>query len=87
MRQGAAYWVVDTGSFDRTGQFAITNQGYVSAAHEDLKMPAIATEGTGGNDKAIMVFTLSGNGGPTAGNKGGFFPSTAYGRMTATSTA
>ena len=62
---GAVYWVVDTGSFDRTGQFTLTNQGYASAAHEDLNMPAIAAEGTGGNGKAIMLFTLSGNGGPT----------------------
>ena len=85
LHMGAVYWVVDTGSFDRTGQFAITNQGYASAAHEDLNMPAIATEGTGGNGKAIMLFTLSGNGGPSAGKKAGFFPSTAYGRMTATS--
>lgn len=85
LHMGAVYWVVDTGSFDRTGQFTITNQGYASAAHEDMNMPAIAAEGTGGNGKAIMLFTLSGNGGPTAGKKAGFFPSTAYGRMTATS--
>ncbi len=85
LHMGAVYWVVDTGSFDRTGQFAITNQGYASAAHEDLNMPAIAAEGTGGNGKAIMLFTLSGDGGPTAATSAGFFPSTAYGRMTATS--
>ena len=65
IHNGAVYWVVDTGSFDRTGQFTITNQGYVSAAHEDLEMPAMAAEGTGGNGKAIMLFTLNGNGGPT----------------------
>ncbi len=82
---GAAYWVVDTGSFDKTGLFTITNQGYVSAAHEDLEMPAMASEGTGGNGKAIMLFTLNGNGGPTGADNGGFFPSTAYGRLTATS--
>jgi len=85
LHQGAVYWVVDTGSFDRTGQFALTNQGYVSAAHEDLEMPAMAGEGTGGNGRAIMVFTLNGNGGPTAGTSAGFYPSTAYGRLTATS--
>ena len=77
--------MVDTGSFDRTGLFTITNQGYVSAAHEDLEMPAMAAEGTGGNGKAIMLFTLNGNGGPTGADHGGFFPSTAYGRLTATS--
>ncbi len=85
LHMGAVYWVVDTGSFDRTGQFTITNQGYASAAHEDLKMPAIAAEGTGGNGKAIMLFTLSGNGGPAAGKKAASIPSTAYGRLTATS--
>jgi hypothetical protein len=82
---GAVYWVVDTGSFDTTGQFMITNQGYVSAAHEDLEMPAMAAEGTGGNGNAIMDFTLNGNGGPTGADKGGFYPSTAYGRLTASS--
>ena len=85
LHMGAVYWVVNTDSFDTTGQFTITNQGYVSAAHEDLNMPAIASEGTGGNGKAIMLFTLSGTGGPTAKKGAGFFPSTAYGRMTATS--
>jgi hypothetical protein len=82
---GAAYWVVGTGSFDRTGQFTLTSQGYVSPAHEDLSMPAMGGEGTGGNDRAIIVFTLTGNGGPTKADNGGFYPSTAYGRLTATS--
>ncbi len=82
---GAVYWVVDTGSFDRNRQFDITNQGYVSAAHEDLEFPTMAAEGTGGNGKAIMVFTLNGNGGPTHADHGGFYPSTAFGRLTATS--
>ena len=85
IHNGAAYWVVDTGSFDKTGLFTITNQGYVSAAHEDLEFPAMAAEGTGGNGKAIMLFTLNGNGGPTGADHGGFYPSTAYGRLTATS--
>jgi hypothetical protein len=85
IHEGAAYWVVDTGSFDRTGQFGITNQGYVSAAHEDLEFPAMAAEGTGGNGGAIMISTLNGNGGPTHADAGGFYPSTAYGRLTATS--
>ena len=85
IHNGAAYWVVDTGSFDKTGLFTITNQGYVSAAHEDMEFPAMAAEGTGGNGKAIMVFTVNGNGGPNAADHGGFYPSTAYGRLTATS--
>ena len=32
-----------------------------------------------------MLFTLSGNGGPTGADHGGFFPSTAFGRLTSTS--
>ena len=39
----------------------------------------------GGNGGAIMAFTLSGNGGPTGADHGGFFPSTAFGRLTSTS--
>ena len=85
IHNGAAYWVVGTGSFDKTGLFTITNQGYVSAAHEDMEFPAMAAEGTGGNGKTLMDFTLNGNGGPTGADHGGFFPSTAYGRLTATS--
>ncbi|MFZ0977122.1 MAG: hypothetical protein WAN22_33205 [Solirubrobacteraceae bacterium] len=82
---GALYFVVDTGSFDKTHQFTLTDQGYVTAAHEDMLFPAMAAEGTGGNDGAIMSFTLSGNGGPTGADKGGYYPSSAYGRLTATS--
>jgi hypothetical protein len=85
VHQGVAYWVIGTSSFDTSGQFALTNQAYVSAPHEDLEMPTIAGEGTGGNDRAIMAFTLSGNGGPTGADNGGFYPSTAYGRLTSTS--
>jgi hypothetical protein len=85
VHQAVAYWVVATGSFDQTGVFSLTSQAYVSAPHEDLEMPAIAAEGTGGNGRALMVVTLSGNGGPTGADNGGFFPSTAYGRLTATS--
>ena len=77
--QSVVYWVLGTSSFDSTGSFTLTNQGYVSAAHEDLEMPAIAAEGTGGNGKAIMFFTVNGNGGPTGADNGGFYPSTAFG--------
>jgi hypothetical protein len=77
--------VVGTGSFDSTGKFALTNQGYVAAEHEDLEMPAMAAEGTGGSGKAIMLFTVNGNGGPTGADHGGFYPSTAFGRLTSTS--
>jgi hypothetical protein len=86
---GAAYWVVGTRSFDKYGVFSLTSQGYVSAAHEDLEFPAMAAEGfpsqDGGNGGAIMDFTLSGNGGPTGADNGGFFPSTAFGRLSSTS--
>ena len=39
----------------------------------------------GGNGGAIMDFTLSGNGGPTGADHGGFYPSTAFGRVSSTS--
>jgi hypothetical protein len=89
MHQAVAYWVVGTGPFDKSGTFSLTSQGYVSAAHEDLTMPAIGAEGgfsqDRGNGGAIMTFTLSGNGGPTKTHSGGYYPSTAYGRLTSTS--
>ena len=81
IHNGAAYWVIGTNSFDKTGAFTMTDQGYVSAAREDMEMPAIAAEGTGGNNKAIMLFTLNGDEGPNGG-AGGYYPSTAYGRLT-----
>jgi hypothetical protein len=87
--QGVVYWVVDADSFDRLGVFTLTNQSYVSAQHEDLEMSAMAAEGfrgqDGGNGGAIVLFTLSGDGGPTGADNGGFFPSTAYGRLTSSS--
>lgn len=95
VHQGAVYWVIDTDTLDKRGVLTLTGQGYVSPAHEDLAFPAMA--GTGSNapqdnssaaatsGKAIMTFTLSGDGGPTAADAGGFYPSTAYGRLTATS--
>ena len=61
---------------NKTGKFTLTSQGYVAAKHEDLSMPAMAATPTSGG-KAIMLFTLSGNGGPTGAGDGGFFPSTA----------
>jgi hypothetical protein len=86
---GAAYWVIGTGAFDKSQTFKLTSQAYVTAAHEDLTFPAMAAEGfpsqDGGNGQAIMSFTLSGNGGPTGADSGGFFPSSAYGRLTSRS--
>ena len=83
VHMGAVYWVLGTKSFDSTGKFTLTSQGYVSPMHEDLSMPAMAATTSGG--KAIMLFTLSGNGGPTGADHGGFYPSTAFGRLTGTS--
>jgi hypothetical protein len=89
VHQGAVFWVIGTDTFDDSGFFTVTSQGYVSPKHEELEFPAMASGGSssedGGNGKAIMTFTLSGNGGPTRADHGGFYPSTAYGRMTSTS--
>ncbi len=88
VHQGAVYWVIDTNSFDERGYFTLVSQSYVSPAHEDLEFPVMAADGDlfdGGNGGAIIAFTLSGNGGPTGADRGGFYPSTAYGRLTATS--
>ncbi len=80
---GAAYWVVSTSSFTgATPRLTLTSQAYATDAHEDLEFPTLVG-GTGGN--AIMSFTLSGNGGPTGADSGGYFPSSAFGRVTTTS--
>ena len=80
---GAAYWVVGTRSFDQTGRFSLTSQSYISAMHEDLEFPAFAAGAS--NGRAIVSFTLNGNGGTAGADNGGFFPSSAFGRLTATS--
>jgi hypothetical protein len=93
LHQGVVYWVVGTSNFDQQGDqqgdFTLSSQSYVSAQHEDLTMPAMAAEGLpdedGGNGGAIIMFTLTGNGGPTGADNGGFFPSTAYGRVSSSS--
>jgi len=78
---GAAYFVVGTGSFHGGSHLlTLTSQGYVAAAHEDLAFPTLV--GAPSAWGALMSFTLSGNGGPTAADGGGFFPSSAYGRVT-----
>ena len=76
--QGAAYWVIGTDSFDRSGVFRLTGQGYVAPAHEDLAFPDIAA---GDSGPAALFFTLTGDGGPTGADNGGFYPSTAFGRL------
>jgi hypothetical protein len=89
IHQGVAYWVIGTTSFDQGKGLTLTSQGYVSPEHEDIAFPAIAAEGSaaqdGGNGGAIMAFTLTGNGGPTGAHHGGYYPTTAYGRLTSTS--
>jgi len=79
LHNGVAYFVFGTDSFDNSGSFRLTSQGYVSPKHQDLEFPGMAAEGfqeDGGNGGAIMTFSLSG---------GGFYPSTAYGRLTSSS--
>lgn len=56
----------------------LTSQGYVAAAHEDLEFPTLVGSAT---DGAVMSFTLSGNGGPTGADAGGYFPTSAFGRV------
>lgn len=76
LHQGAAYWVIGTSSWDFGGSFTLTNQGYVTAEHEDMEFPAIAAADHP-SEGALMTFTLSGN--ETYGRfYGGFYPSTAY---------
>ncbi|MGI0130672.1 MAG: hypothetical protein ACREEC_11075, partial [Thermoplasmata archaeon] len=86
---GVAYYVVGTHSFDMGGVLTLTNEAYITAIHEELEFPAIAAEGTaaqdGGNNAAIITFTLSGNGGPSGAHGGGYYPSTAFGRLSASS--
>ena len=76
--QGALYFAINIADFNSSGGFSLTSQEYVSPQHEDLEFPAMAAGENGG---AIMTFTLSGNGGPTGADGGGFYPSTAYGRL------
>jgi hypothetical protein len=88
LHQGAVYYVIGTNSFDSSGTFTLTSQSYVSPKHEDLEFPAMAAQGwgeDGGNGAAIITFTLSGNGGPTGADNGGFYPSTAYGWLASSS--
>lgn len=88
---GAVYWVINTRKFDESGVFGLNGQGYVSPAHEELEMPAMAAASSSqdgnsqGGGGAIMTFTVSGNGGPTGADNGGFYPSTAYGRLSSSS--
>ncbi len=75
---GAAYYVVSTEWFDHGGSFALAGQGYVAPAHEDLSMPDLIAPDYG---LGVLVFTLTGNGGPDGADGGGFYPSTAYAQV------
>jgi hypothetical protein len=77
---GILYFVVGTAAFDRSGAFSLTSSAYVSPAHEDATMPVLAGADDGG---AILAFTLTGNGGPTGADNGGFYPSTAFAKVSA----
>jgi hypothetical protein len=84
IHMGAVYYVVGTKSFTGVSPtLTLTSQGYAAAAHEDLEFPTLV--GGIGAAGSVMSFTLSGNGGPTGADGGGFFPSSAYGRVTTTS--
>jgi hypothetical protein len=77
---GAAYWIVSTSSFTGPSPtLTLASQGYVAAAHEDIEFPTLVGGRAFGN---LMSFTLSGNGGPTGADNGGYFPSSAFGRVT-----
>ncbi len=75
---GVTYWAIGTGGHGEGNSFRIAEQGYVAASHEDIEFPSIAATDGGG---ALMAFTLSGDGGPTGADNGGFYPSTAYGTL------
>jgi hypothetical protein len=75
---GVTYWGIDTSGSGATTSFTISSQGHVAASHEDIEFPSIAAVDFGGD---LMAFTLSGNGGPTGADSGGFYPSTAYGAL------
>jgi hypothetical protein len=77
---GAAYWIVSTSSFTGTHPtLTLAKDGYVAAAHEDIEFPTLVGGGASGD---LMSFTLSGNGGPTGADGGGYYPSSAFGKLT-----
>ncbi|MCI4347612.1 MAG: hypothetical protein L3J97_03205 [Thermoplasmata archaeon] len=86
---GALYWAIGTSQFDTGGLLAVTSQSYVTAMHENIEYPVVAAGGTasqdGGNLQAVLAFSLSGSGGPTHADHGGYFPSTAYGKLSSSS--
>jgi hypothetical protein len=82
---GGAYWAVGTSSFTGSNpQLTLTNQGYVAGSHEDIEFPTLV--GGTGTAGALMSLSLSGNGGPTGADHGGYFPSSAFGQVSTMST-
>ena len=71
---GAAYWGISASDKSSGVTFSFANQGYVTAMHEDIEFPAVAASG----GTVLMSFTLSGDGGPTGADNGGFYPSSAF---------
>jgi hypothetical protein len=71
---GATFWGIAVMDLTLGVRFTIAHQGVVSAMHEDMEFPSVAATAGG----VLMAFTLSGNGGPTGADNGGFYPSTAY---------
>lgn len=71
---GATYWGISTSHHAGSATFGIASQGYVTAEHEDIEFPAMAAS----RGNVFMSFTLSGDGGPTGADGGGFYPSSAY---------
>jgi len=66
---GAAYWGITATDVKSGVHFSFAQQGIVTAAHEDMEMPAVAsTKGS-----VLMTFTLSGP---------DFYPSTAFVMLT-----
>jgi hypothetical protein len=47
----------------------------------DRRVPRARTRPAGDSGPAALFFTLTGNGGPTGADNGGFYPSTAFGRL------
>jgi hypothetical protein len=82
---GAIYYVVGTQGLNKNGKgLTLTANGYVSAAHEDMEFPTMAAADNGA---AIMSFTVNGTGGPTGADNGGFYPSSAYVRLSSSGKA
>ncbi len=71
---GATYWGVSALDSSSSVTFSLASQGYISASHEDIEFPAMAASG----GTVLASFTLSGDGGPTGADSGGFYPSAAY---------